>query len=167
MRRSLRAVPVLALAGLALLAAACGDDDEPGASSTPGTATAATATPGTLPQPTSIPLKPTLPAGVRALGSGYRTFSLKSGVGGEMDTLQAARDAGIVPPACAGFVFSMHWSVDGPGARLAKVESVIQGTAAEVGTGAEGRATVGCSLLRFSAPDTAFLNVAYLIGTTE
>jgi len=157
---------VLVVFGVA--SAACGSDDgrgDPGSPTPPAGRTLA-GPPGTAPQPTPIPLSPVLPPGVQPLGTGYRTFVLNRGTSAELDTLQAARDAILAPPGCAALVFAMHWSVDGPGARNARVESVVQGTATTLGSGPEGRAVVGCALLRFSAPDTAFLNVAFAIGVT-
>lgn len=174
----------------ALLIAACGDDDDeagngsvsPTASGSPS-ATGADETPDASPdgtgqpagtpttQPTGAAPTPALDPGVKKIGEGTMTFILIPGGQFPVDGLGLIQP-GTATPTCAAFVFAFAWQITDPfpPGSNAMTWRITQGDSTEdVGSGADGTATVGCGLLTAmnTGPATISVSVRYVQGEIQ
>ena len=177
---------ILLVAALALTLAACGGDDDGGASQTatagaslgPSTTASKTPAPSKSPTPTPgpttaapTPVGPTLAPGVKNIGSGTINFVLAPNGQFPIDGVALIQPPNQ-PPPCAAFVFAFSWQITNPnppGDRAVFWQMNQQGVITDVASGPDGAASVGCGqLIAFNkTSDPVTVSVYYVQGATQ
>ena len=147
----------MAIIAVAVVATACGSDDEnttePTGTITGGNSAAAA--------------EPELPEGVSRLAEGASSTALLPGAVTGFDPIDFPLEEGAEPPPCSAFVFTFTWQVAESDAGSGLVWRLTEtGAARDIGAGPSGSATVGCGLIEAvnNGGQRISLDVHYLIG---
>ena len=152
-------LPVLTALVVAVLAMACGGDDENAPAPT-----------GTIAGGgTPAPAAPELEEGVSRIAEGaFSTALVPSGVSG-FDPIDLPLEGEAETPPCAEFVFTFVWQVSETDAEAGTGlvwRLTEMGAPREIGSGPSGSATVGCGFIEAinNGGERASIDVRYLIG---